>query len=182
MADPADDVLTLAIIGTLYRHYGKEILIDLNNTIPVYKDSGEDLVFTIESGQYSGAIGIFGYFKQSMLTGYPINIFYESYAPNKYAVTTVSGTNIVYIPETSSNKEGSEFLTDFLAKSIFQTFLLNTYHTPIIEVSVEEETGILFPEAPDNTLPFDPEISTFEEVLIIWKEILYPEGAKEIVE
>ncbi len=182
MADPADDAVTLSIIGTLYRLYGKEILIDINSTVPFYRDAGEDLVFTIESGQYSGAIGLSGYFKQSMTAGYPINIFYESFDPNKYPVTTVSGTNIVYIPDTSSNKEGAEFLIDFLAKSYFQTFLLNTYYSPIIEVSTEEGTGILFPEVPDNTLPFDPDISIFEEVLIIWNEILYPEGVKELVE
>lgn len=182
MADPADDAVTLSIIGTLYRLYGKEILIDINNTIPFYRDTGEDLVFTIESGQYSSAIGISGYFKKSMIAGYPIDIFYESFNSNKYPVTTVSGTNIVYIPETSSNKEGAEFLIDFLAKSLFQTFLLNTYFTPIIEVPTEEETGFLFPEVPENTLPFDPDLSAFEEVLIIWNEILYPKGVRELVE
>jgi ABC-type Fe3+ transport system substrate-binding protein len=182
MVDPSTDVVTLCIIDTLYRSYGREFLVDLNSSVPVYRKTGEELVFTIESGLYSSAIGIAGYFTESIITGYPIGIFFESYKMNKYPVTTVLGTNVAYIPDTSSNREGSGYLIDFLASSLFQEFLLNTYYFPVFETEAYGEPGSLFPEEPENVLPAESDLSSMEQVLAVWKEILYPEGVKDIVE
>jgi ABC-type Fe3+ transport system substrate-binding protein len=182
MVDPSDDAIALSIIDTLYRFYGRDILIDLNSTIPVYRETGEDLVFTIESGQYASAIGIAGYFTDSIITGYPIQLFFESYNSEKYPVTTVSGTNVAYIPDTSTNREGSEFLIDYLASSHFQEYLRNTYYHPILEIEYDKEFSDLFPGEPKNVMPVEADLDSLEKVLIIWNEILYPEGVKEVVE
>lgn len=180
-ANPVTDLLTLAVLNTLYQAYGTEILIEINNSIPLYMETGEDLIFAIESGRYSSAIAIDGYFRNSINRAYPIGIFYESFIIEKYPVTTVSGTNTAFIPETSSNREGAGYVIDFMAGSTFQTFIAGACFTPVLAVGGGEEES-QFPPEPEKTLLFECSLSGMDELIKKWEDIIYPEGLEDIPE
>jgi len=181
-ANPVNDLHTLAVLNTLYQAYGPEILIEINNSIPLYMETREDLIFSIESGQYSGAIAIDGYFRDSINKGYPVGIFYESFIIEKYPVTTVSGTNAAFIPEASSNREGAGYVIDFMAGVTFQTFIANTYYTPVLAVNGEDEGKSQFPPEPQKTLLFECSSSWMDALKKKWENIISPEGLEDIPE
>ena len=177
MVKPENDPLLFIVLYTLYRKYGRPILEDINGIIPLYRNSREELVFTIESGQYPAVLGIDGYFRESIEKGYPIRILYSSISELKYQVTTVSGDNIAFIPESAENRHGAEYILDFLTSSAFQSFLEKTHFTPVLLTTVASTQ-----EPPANVLPADCDLSDVEEFKQMWTEIAFPEVIKDFVD
>jgi len=179
--NPVNDPLLLSVFSTLYRTYGKDILIDINNMVPLYRSSREELIFAVESGQYPAVLGIDGYFQNSISKGYPISIVYSSFSKEKYPVTTVSGNNIVFIPADANNREGAKYIIDFMASSIFQSFLLNSYFMPILKTSPQTGNQDLSTDEPEKVLPLECDKSGLEELKQVWEELAFPKGTKKIL-
>jgi hypothetical protein len=171
--NPEKDRFLWLVLYTLYRKYGKAILEDINALIPLYKDSQQDLIFTIESGGYPAVFGIDSYFKQSIEKGYPIDIFYSSFSPERYPSITVTGNNIAYIPEGAENLEGAGFILDFLIGSAFQSFISQTSFWPVLH-SVKEE--------PKGVIPVECDVKESETFNILWREIAFPGIIREMIE
>jgi len=161
------------VLYTLYRKYGKAILEDINALIPLYKESRQELIFTIESGGYPSVLGIDGYFKKSIEKGYPIDIFYSSFSPEKYPSITVAGENVAFIPEGAENTEGAGYVLDYLTGSAFQSFLLQTPFWPVLHSDKEE---------PKDVIPIECDMKENEAFETLWREIAFPEIIQEIVE
>lgn len=172
--NPLRDPLVLIFFYTLYKHYGEGIIIDINNSIPIYLNSREELIFALESGQYPGALGIEGYFKKSVEKGYPLSVIYGGFAGDRYKKTSVSGKNIAFIPKNSSNVEGAGHIVDFMASSIFQKFLDLTPFNPIYNDTNETLTG----QTGDFLIP-DLDEEGLEEFKRIFEGIAFPEELKK---
>ena len=170
--DPQKDRLLWLVLYTLYDTYGKEILEDINSLIPLYRESREELIFTIESGSYPSILGIDGYFTESIKKGYPIDLVYSSFSKDKYPVITVAGENIAYIPRSAENPEGADYILDFLMGTPFQSYLAEKSFQP----SRFEK------QKPQNTIPVQCNLDRADEFHTQWMEIAFPEIIEEMVE
>jgi hypothetical protein len=170
--DPQKDRLLWLVLYTLYDAYGKGILEDINNLIPLYRESPEELIFTIESGSYPSVLGIDGYFTESIKKGYPIDLVYSSFSRNKYPVTTVAGENIAYIPRSSENPEGADYILDFLMGTLFQRYLAERSFRPALSEN----------QKPQNTIPAQCNFDRADEFHTQWMEIAFPEIIEEMIE
>ena len=177
--DPLKDQLLFFVFYTLYQTYGEQILVDIDNAIPQYRESKEELIFTIESGQYPVVIGIDGYFRDPLSRGYPIKILYSSFNEEKYPVTTVTGNNIIYIPENTTNRKGAEFVIDFMATEIFQSYLVHTYFTPILGNALANDTLERFRKKSDNAMNLSCDEKGFDEFKQRWESLIFLEAKED---
>jgi ABC-type Fe3+ transport system substrate-binding protein len=173
---PVNDNFLLIIFYTLYQTYGEEIIEDLNNAIPLYRKNAEELIFTVESGQYPVVLGIDGYFRSSISKGYPLRLLYSSFAEDKYPVTTVSGNNIAFISSKADNRDGAEYIIDFLGSTLFQSYLAENNFTPVMSITVEDMETEIEEIKPDKVIPAMCDRHGFEEFKKTWTQIAYPEG------
>jgi hypothetical protein len=194
--NPDRDLFTLAILTALSSAYGTGILQEISNAIPACRGSREELVFSLESGQYAGAIGAAGFFRRSALKGYPIEVRFSSLNRAKYPVTAVYGKNVAFIPAASRNKEGAAYLIAFLAQRAFQEHLAGG---PGGKATGGSSVPVLLPFD-----PIDPEAlaktgwkaeyppqkdfiewtydwGALEEARKAWEAAAYPEGMRDIL-
>jgi len=168
--NPMNDRLTAASMYTLYRQYGREILFALNDLIPLYAQTGTDLIFAVESGKYEGAFAIDGYFKSSIEEGYPVSFNYHALNSERYPVTAVQGENIAFIPENAPNRHGAEHIIDFMASEPFQSFLKRSSFHPYSGNADAEALSM------EDYLPVILDKNWFEQFKAVWEEIVFPEG------
>jgi len=173
--NPEKDPSMLFVLNTLYKAYGKNIITDINDSIPVYKNSEGDLVDSIESGTYTVAITKDTIFKPSIKKGYPINLEYRSFKSRKYPVTTVLGYNIVFIPEESSNIQGAKFVIDFISTKEFQKFIAENYYHPIIKTNNQMDNE------PKDWLEIEYNEEDINNLINLWKSIAYPDDIEKLL-
>jgi hypothetical protein len=174
--NPLQDILMLRVFFTLYEVYGVEIIEDICSVVPVFKTERESLVFSIESGQYPIALGVDGYFRQSVSEGYPLEISTASFGGDKYPRTTVRGEGIAFIPEQTRNMEGAKYVIDFLGSDLFQDHLKDTLFTPVLHAGREDS-----PRDPESVIQAMCSSTGLEEFKKLWLAIAYPEGTEELI-
>jgi hypothetical protein len=177
--NPEKDPLIQAVFFTLYKKYGRDFLIEINDAVPLYRESKEELIFAVESGQYSGTFGIDGYFRKSIAGGYPISIYYRSFNKGKYPAITVSGENIAFIPEKSMNREGAAFVIDFMSSEIFQSFIEESAFTPVTVDNLQ--VGDHFSRLPEEVIPVECDPEGLEDFIDAWKQIAFPEATVDLI-
>ena len=193
---PDRDLFTLAILTALSSAYGTGILQEISNAIPTYRGSREELAFSIESGQYAGALGAAGFFRRSALKGYPIEVRFSSLNRAKYPVTAVYGKNVAFIPAASRNKEGAAYLIAFLAEGTFQEHLAGGSGGRVtggssvpallpfdpIDPEALAKTGWKAVYPPQKALiEWTYDWAALEETRKAWEAVAYPEGVRDIL-
>jgi ABC-type Fe3+ transport system substrate-binding protein len=177
--DPGKDLMTNAILSALYLRYGRDVVEDIAETIPVYRSTREELVFSVESGQYAAALGAEGFFRSSVARGYPLTIDFGSLNAGRYPATTVFGRNVAFIPRSASNREAAEFLIDFMADETFQSFLADTPFVPLNpELLAKKGVRIGFPA---SVVEWAYDEKDLTEARLLWEALALPESVKNLI-
>lgn len=177
--DPGNDLHTNAILSALYARYGKDAVKGIAEAIPVYRSTREELAFSVESGQYAAALGAEGFFRPSIARGYPLAIDFGSLNAGRYPTTTVFGKNVAYIPRAAPNREGAEYLIDFMAGEAFQSFLADTPFVPLNpELLTKKGAQIRFPASVVEWVYDENEL---KEARLLWEGLAFPEGVKDLL-
>jgi hypothetical protein len=69
-----------------------------------------------------------------------------------------------------------------MADVTFQTFIANTYYTPVLAVNGEDDGKSRFPPEPQKTLLFECSSNGMDALIKKWENIIYPEGLEDIPE
>jgi hypothetical protein len=76
--DPMKDKYTAAVLFTLFRKYGRQVLIYIDGNIPLYVEGRRQLIAAVENGRYTGVLTIDGYVIPARTAQYPIHIDYRA--------------------------------------------------------------------------------------------------------
>ncbi len=172
--DPLKDFYTASALYTLYKKYGKTVLLHINGYIPLYMRSKTELTAALENGRYAGAFTIDGYAIPLLEAGYPLHIDYTALDSDQFPVTTVMGTNIAFISAHAQNLRGAQYFIDFLASEQFRQFVgKNFFFTP----PYEKPQNSLQPGS--DFLPLELEANWVQTFTEVWKNVMYPEGIDE---
>ena len=163
--DPLKDMYTAAVLFTLYKKYGKQVLVYIDGNIPLYLDNRQELTAALENGRYAGVFTIDGYIIPAIMGQYPIHIDYSALDSDRFPVTSVRGFNRAFISNKTTNPRGSEYFVDFLATGRLRKFVGERFFiTPP------------FSENAPNFLPLALDPGWFETFSEVWKEVTQPEG------
>jgi ABC-type Fe3+ transport system substrate-binding protein len=177
--DPGNDLITNAILSALYLRYGGNAVKEIVEAIPVYRKTRDELAFSVESGQYAAALGAEGFFRPSVALGYPLKIDFGSLNAGRYPTTTVFGKNVAFISRSAPNREGAEYLIDFMSEETFQTFLVDTPFVPLNpELLAKKGFQIRFPSSVVDWAYDENELT---QARLLWETLAFPEGVKDLL-
>jgi hypothetical protein len=177
--DPGADLHTNAILAALRGRYGADAVRDIADSIPVYRNTREELVFAVESGQYAAVLGLEGDFRASIARGYPLAIDFGSLNAAKYPVTTVRGRNAAFIHRSAPNREGAEFLVDFMGQEAFQSFLAATPFVPLDpRLLAAKGVKTAYPSA---VVDWVYDEADMRDARALWESLAFPEGVGDLV-